>query len=376
MRGFSYGALVNWLCENKLKPAALDLGALADALPGGSSGPHTHPASDISDSTAVGRALLIAANEAAARAAIGAGTSSFSGDYNALTNKPSLFDGTWGSLSGKPATFPPDTHNHDAAYEPKNTNIQAHVGSIANPHGVTKAQVGLGNCDNTSDAAKPVSTATQTALDGKSGTGHDHSGVYEPANANIQQHVAAAHAPANAQKNSDILKAEIEAKLTGEISTHTHAGGGGSPFMFEGSLAADAATGANVTPISLTGLVFTFEANSRYWIEFQGAVRAAAATTGSGFQLDTSVAVTRVGVGFNHQLANTGTVSGGSSIADDASVGVSSGRPSANVDTPTFGTAYLITGASGGTAQLRYRSEVAAVSTVMAGFMMRVRKQP
>jgi hypothetical protein len=33
---------------------------------------------------------------------------------------------------------------------------------------------------------------------------------------------------ANAQKNSDITKAEIEAKLTGEISSHSHAGGGGS----------------------------------------------------------------------------------------------------------------------------------------------------
>jgi len=32
---------------------------------------------------------------------------------------------------------------------------------------VAKADVGLGNVDNTSDANKPVSTATQTALDGK-----------------------------------------------------------------------------------------------------------------------------------------------------------------------------------------------------------------
>jgi hypothetical protein len=36
-----------------------------------------------------------------------------------------------------------------------------------NPHSVTKAEVGLGNCDNTSDANKPISTATQTALDKK-----------------------------------------------------------------------------------------------------------------------------------------------------------------------------------------------------------------
>ena len=33
--------------------------------------------------------------------------------------------------------------------------------------GITKAMVGLGNCDNTSDANKPISTATQTALNAK-----------------------------------------------------------------------------------------------------------------------------------------------------------------------------------------------------------------
>lgn len=55
----------------------------------------------------------------------------------------------------------------DAAYEPKNANIQSHISSTSNPHGVTKSQVGLGSVDNTSDLDKPVSTATQTALDGK-----------------------------------------------------------------------------------------------------------------------------------------------------------------------------------------------------------------
>lgn len=35
-------------------------------------------------------------------------------------------------------------------------------------------------------------------------------------------HSQSAHAPLDAQKNSDITKAEIEAKLTGEVSTHTH----------------------------------------------------------------------------------------------------------------------------------------------------------
>lgn len=35
-------------------------------------------------------------------------------------------------------------------------------------------------------------------------------------------HSQSAHAPTNAQKNSDITKAEIEAKLTGTITTHSH----------------------------------------------------------------------------------------------------------------------------------------------------------
>ena len=47
------------------------------------------------------------------------------------------------------------------------TALDAHANSTANPHNVTKAQVGLGDADNTSDANKPVSTATQTALNAK-----------------------------------------------------------------------------------------------------------------------------------------------------------------------------------------------------------------
>jgi len=42
--------------------------------------------------------------------------------------------------------------------------------TITSPAGLVKADVGLGNVDNTSDANKPVSTATQTALDLKANT--------------------------------------------------------------------------------------------------------------------------------------------------------------------------------------------------------------
>jgi hypothetical protein len=43
--------------------------------------------------------------------------------------------------------------------------IDTHIANTSNPHSVTKTQVGLGNVDNTSDLNKPISTATQTALD-------------------------------------------------------------------------------------------------------------------------------------------------------------------------------------------------------------------
>lgn len=52
-------------------------------------------------------------------------------------------------------------HNHDDKYS-----------QLGHTH--TKSEVGLNNVDNTSDLDKPISTLTQTALNGKSNTGHTH----------------------------------------------------------------------------------------------------------------------------------------------------------------------------------------------------------
>lgn len=43
-------------------------------------------------------------------------------------------------------------------------DVDAHEARVDNPHSVTKSQVGLGNVDNTSDINKPVSTAQATAI--------------------------------------------------------------------------------------------------------------------------------------------------------------------------------------------------------------------
>lgn len=81
---------------------------------------------------------------------------------------------SWDDLTGKPSTFPPSTHTHPesdvtglvADLAGKATAAQGALADTAvQPAGLTKAAVGLSNVDNTADAAKPVSTAQQTALD-------------------------------------------------------------------------------------------------------------------------------------------------------------------------------------------------------------------
>lgn len=75
------------------------------------------------------------------------------GDIDALESRATTIEGAATTLSGRVTTA--------------EGTLSGHVAATNNPHSVTKSQVGLGNVDNTSDANKPVSTAGQTALDGK-----------------------------------------------------------------------------------------------------------------------------------------------------------------------------------------------------------------
>ncbi|MDM8130095.1 hyaluronate lyase N-terminal domain-containing protein [Clostridium butyricum] len=50
------------------------------------------------------------------------------------------------------------------------TSVAGKTGAVT----LAKTDVGLGNVDNTSDANKPISTAVQTALDGKANNSHTH----------------------------------------------------------------------------------------------------------------------------------------------------------------------------------------------------------
>jgi hypothetical protein len=86
----------------------------------------------------------------------------------------------WNTLANKPSTFPPSSHGHVAADVSDFSTAAAAAAPVQSVAGKTgsvtlaKADVGLGNVDNTSDTNKPISSATQSALDGKAATSHTH----------------------------------------------------------------------------------------------------------------------------------------------------------------------------------------------------------
>jgi hypothetical protein len=99
---------------------------------------HSQAASTISDSTAVGRSVLTAADAAAARTAIGAGTSSFSGAYANLSGIPATFApiigaGAAQACAGNDSRLSdaraPTAHAHGAADITSGTVATARLGS-------------------------------------------------------------------------------------------------------------------------------------------------------------------------------------------------------------------------------------------------------
>jgi hypothetical protein len=122
-------------------------------------------ASQISDSTTVGRAVVTAADAAAARTAIGAGTSSL-------------------ALGSSSSTAAAGDHTHTGVYQPLDSDLTTIAGltattdnfMVANASAwasrtpaqaktslaLVKGDVGLGNVDNTSDATKNAAAVTLT----------------------------------------------------------------------------------------------------------------------------------------------------------------------------------------------------------------------
>ncbi len=84
-------------------------------------------------------------------------------------------------------------------------NSVAHITNTSNPHNTTKAQVGLGNVDNTSDLNKPISLLQQEALNSKANSDNVYNKIesdnrYESKNINIQNHISSILNPHNVTK--------------------------------------------------------------------------------------------------------------------------------------------------------------------------------
>ena len=125
---------------------------------------HTHTALQISDASTAGRAILTAADAAAQRTAMGAGTSSLALGTTSSTAKAGDYVPTWTEVSGKPTTFAPT------------------IGSTA-------STAVAGNDVRLSDARTPTAhshivndvTGLQAALDAKAAA----TGAYDVTTANV-----------------------------------------------------------------------------------------------------------------------------------------------------------------------------------------------
>ena len=117
-------------------------------------------------------------------------------------------------------------------------------------------------------------------------------------------HSQAAHAPSNAQKNSDITKAEIEAKLTGTITSHNHSG------------TYAAASHGNHVPTTQTANNAVFLRNDNTWQTVTPAnIGAAAASHGTHLTIGTGASNAAAG-NHTHNYAGSSSAGGAATSAN------------------------------------------------------------
>ena len=89
-----------------------------------------------------------------------------------------------------------------------------HSQTTGNPHDTTKNDIGLGNVDNTSDLDKPISTATQTALDLKENVANKATDLSSPDNTKYPTTLAVVN---------ENKKATITVELISQLTTNFYA---------------------------------------------------------------------------------------------------------------------------------------------------------
>lgn len=150
------------------------------------------------------------ANEA--KAAAGGGVNTFNGRSGTVI--PQSGDYTASQVGADPSGSAAAVQN----------SLNAHAAQ-SNPHATTKADIGLGAVDNTSDLNKPISSAMQTALNAKAASSHSHaaSNITTGTMAGAVQAQATAQATLGNMQVRNIsagtadLEAGVSALATGQI---------------------------------------------------------------------------------------------------------------------------------------------------------------
>lgn len=119
---------------------------------------------------------------------------------------------------------------------------------------------------------------------------------------------------------------------------------------------------STVTLASVTGLSFTAVANTTYLVEVVGTFQSAALTTGIAMALDIPSGTIS---GQNIHPTTATSLGGTEQIADAATTGASTGVRAATTNVPIINNFIIAIGATGGTVQLQFRSEVAASAVTM-----------
>lgn len=177
-----------------------------------------------------------------------------------------------------------------------------------------------------------------------------------------------AAAAANNLRTGEVYLITDEARLTVGTAANAHspvakqseAGGGSDPWTWQ-KLASDVVN-STVTLAPVTGLSFVAAQNTSYLVRVFGVLQSAATTTGATLAVDipsgTVIGQTLINASSSGLLATE-------QIADNSTTGVTTGVRAANTNIPVQAWFRIDVGATGGTVQLQFRSEIAASAVTL-----------
>ena len=177
-----------------------------------------------------------------------------------------------------------------------------------------------------------------------------------------------AAAAANNLRTGEVYLITDEARLTVGTAANAHspvakqseAGGGGDPWTWQ-KLASDVVN-STVTLAPVTGLSFVAAQNTSYLVQVFGVLQSAATTTGATLAVDIPSGTV---IGQTLMNSSGAGLLATEQIADNSTTGVTTGVRAANTNIPVQAWFRIDVGATGGTVQLQFRSEIAASAVTM-----------